>query len=79
LAKIVLLKEASQQTGLSYGELYNGVRSGKYPGYRVGTSKHGKWVTDLELLNAKIIELMNANIKEDSEPVQYGQLRRVGG
>lgn len=79
MPKIMLLRQAAEETGLSYTELYNGVRCGKYPGYQVGSSKHGKWVTDLELLNAKIIELMNANIKEDSEPVQYGQLRRVGG
>ena len=79
MPKIMLLKQAAAETGLSYGELYAGVRTGRYPGYQVGSSKHGKWVTDLDLLNKKILELMQANVKAEPEPVQYGQLRRIGG
>lgn len=77
MAKMVLLKQAAETTGLSVWELYNGAKSGKYPAMRIG-GERGKWVFDLELLEARIQELMLQNVKEEtSENVKYGCLRKI--
>jgi hypothetical protein len=73
------LDEAVKQiSGLTKHELYTGLRSGKYQGYRVG-GKRGKWIVDLDLLENRIKELMERNIKEENNISQFGQLRRVKG
>ena len=79
MAKMALLKQASEKTGLSEWELSSGARSGKYPAMRVGGIR-GRWAFDLDLLNARIEELMLLNLKEDAKEVnRYSKLRKIGG
>lgn len=77
--RITTLDEAVKKIpGITRHELYTGVRSGKYPGFRAGGSK-GKWLVDLDLLEARIKELMSQNVNDSEPEVQYGTLRRVDG
>ncbi len=79
MAKIVLLDEASQKTGLTKNDLYWGARKGLYPSMRIG-GKRGRWAFDLDLLEKRIKELMLSNIKEEFKPTEaesYGKLRRI--
>lgn len=77
MLKMATLDEAVKQIpGLTKHELYTGLKSGKYQGYRVG-GKRGKWLVDLDILENRIRELMQQNIKEEDKIIQYGQLRRV--
>ncbi len=67
------LKDAAKAVGLPEWELRTGFLSGKYPGMRVG-GPHGKIIFDIGLLNQRIGELMEANVKQqDGSPV-----RRIG-
>lgn len=80
MARIALLKQAASEVNLSEWELYNGAKSGKYPAMRAG-GERGRWIFDLDLLEARIKELMEQNMKQ--EPVQktaeYGKLRKIKG
>jgi hypothetical protein len=80
MARMATLEQAAQQIpGLSFHELYSGVRSGKYPGYRVGGAR-GKWIVNLDLLEIRIKELMEQNIKQEpAQTAEFGKLRRVQG
>ena len=74
---IMLYRQAAQEVGLTQYELYNGLRSGKYPGARTGGSK-GRWLVDTDLLRNRLSELMNSNVKqEDQEETMYGKIRKV--
>lgn len=56
--------------------LYDGCRSGSLPHYRVGN----RFIIDTDLLDQHLqSELRNSLKPEQPEPVQYGQLRKVGG
>lgn len=75
MARMALLKEASKVTGLSEWELSTGAKSGKYPAFRIG-GERGRWAFDLDMLEERIRELMQQNIKaEDNKG--YGVLHRV--
>lgn len=77
MAKMALLKQAANETGLSEWELSTGARSGKYPAMRVGSTR-GRWIFDLDLLKERIRELMEQNLKQDSSNAsQYGKLRKI--
>ena len=80
--RIMLYKDAAPLVGLSVSELYKGLRSGKWPGCQVGSSKHGKWIVDLDLIEVRMRELMEKNMKqqeETSEVVPYSKIRRISG
>ena len=79
MARVVTLEKAVEAVpGLSFHELYTGLRSGKYPGYRAGGPR-GKWIVDLDMLEARIKELMEENVKrkESQDILQYEKIRRV--
>ena len=52
-----------------------GIRSGKYPALKCGVGK-GRYVIDIDMLESRIAELMNASI-EPEPTARYGELRRV--
>lgn len=60
------LKKAAEIVGLSPWELRTGAISGKYPAMRIG-GPHGRIVFDIDMLNARIGKLMEANMK----PTEY--------
>lgn len=77
MSRRATLEQAAKETGLSFSELYSGVRSGKYPSMRLGGPR-GKWIVDLELLEARIKELMQQNVRQENEEIsQYGKLRKI--
>lgn len=80
MSRMATLEQAAEQIpGLSFHELYSGVRSGKYPGFRAGGPR-GKWIVDLDMLEARIKELMEQNMKHEPDQVmEYGKLRKVQG
>ena len=79
MLRIATLDEAVKEIpGITRHELYTGVRSGKYPGFRAGGSK-GKWLVDLDLLEARIKELMSQNISDSEPDAQHGKLRKIQG
>lgn len=67
------LKDAAKAVGLPVWELRTGFLSGKYPGMRVG-GPHGKIIFDVDLLNRRIGELMEANMKQQNG----SPMRRIG-
>lgn len=75
MSRRVKLKEAAEITGLSEWELRTGTNSGRYPAMRVGSSKSGRIIFDLDLLEKRITELMLQNVSEDTD--EYGKLRQV--
>lgn len=78
MLRMATLDEAVKQIpGLTKHELYTGLKSGKYQGYRVG-GKRGKWLVDLDLLENRIRQLMQQNIKEEGLDLKYGQIRKIG-
>lgn len=81
MARMATLENAVKEIpGLSFHELYSGLRSGKYPGFRVGGPR-GKWIVDLDLIEARIHELMEENVKTEENPevIHYGKLRKIQG
>ncbi len=77
MAKMVLLQEASNVTGLSQWELRTGALSGKYPAMRIGGSR-GKIVFDLDMLWEHIRSMMLENIKpKESEDIVINGIRVV--
>lgn len=77
--RIVLYADAIELLGgvISKTELYYGLRSHKYPGFRAGGTR-GRWLVDIDLLQARITELMQSNINDKAkEECQYGKLRRI--
>lgn len=80
MLRIATLDDAVKQIpGLTKHELYTGLRSGKYQGFRAGGNR-GKWLDDLDLLENRIKELMERNIKDETNSnQQYGHLRRISG
>lgn len=78
MARMVLLKQASQATGLSEWELRMGARAGKYPHMRVGNSNTGKLIFDLDILEAHIKQMIEGSVKQQTqEAIEYGKLRQV--
>lgn len=75
MSRRVKLKEASEITGLSEWELRTGAKSGRYPHFRVGSSKSGRIIFDIELLEKRITELMLENISNEID--EYGTLRKI--
>lgn len=58
--------------------LYDGCRSGSLPHYRVGN----RYIIDTDLLDQHLETELQKSLKEvgtEQKPVQYGQLRRIGG
>lgn len=74
--RILQYKEAASLVGLSQTELYTGLRSGKYPGYRAG-GERGRWLVDVDMLQKRIHELMKENLKEQELEIQCGKIRRI--
>lgn len=70
------IKETSKITGLSEFELRNGAKSGKYPHYRIGNSKTGRIIFDIDLLEEHIKKMMLESITS-CEAEEFGQLRKV--
>ena len=75
MSRRVTLKEAAEITGLSEWELRTGANSGRYPHFRVGSSRSGRIIFDLDLLEERIKSLMLQNVNKDSD--DYGTLRKV--
>lgn len=75
MSRRVKIKEAAEITGLSPWELRQGCISGKYPHIRVGNSRSGKIIFDLDLLEERIKDLMLQNIHKESD--NYGTIRKV--
>lgn len=81
MARTVTLEKAVEAIpGITRHELYTGLRSGKYPGFRVGGIR-GKWIIDLDMLELRIRELMTKNIRDeiDNKIGQCGQIRKISG
>lgn len=77
MGRLALLKQAAAEKGISGWELYNGAKSGKYPAMRLGGPR-GRWAFDLDLLDARIKELMEQNMKQEPQSTaEYGKLRRI--
>ena len=77
MTRVVLLKQASEITGLSTWELSTGSKSGKYPFMRIGGPR-GRIAFNLDLLESRIQELMQENIRQvQIQEPEYGQLRRI--
>jgi hypothetical protein len=72
------IKDAAVATGLSLWELRQGVKSGKYPALKIGVGK-GKYIFDYEMLEERIRDLMQMNIKKEFESNQDtgSKIRRV--
>lgn len=75
MSRRVKLKEAAEITGLSEFELRSGANSGKYPHIRVGNSRAGKIIFDLDLLEERITEMMLQNCNKESD--NYGTIRQI--
>jgi hypothetical protein len=73
------LKQAAKVTGLSAHELRTGAKSGRYPHVRVGNSKRGKILFDIDLLNAHLKKSMEESVKTDEPQKTYGELRKIHG
>lgn len=69
-------KDCAKEVGITPHEMYWGLRTGRLPGYRVGSSDRGRWYCDVELVRARINELMLSNIKDEATS-QHGSIRRV--
>jgi hypothetical protein len=77
MGKKLLIKEAAKYVGLSEWELRQGIKMGRYPAIKVGQGR-GKYIVDLELLEARIEELMLSNIRpEEKEEITYGVIRKI--
>ena len=76
MGKRVLLKEAAELCGLSQWELRTGYKSNKYPGMRIGQASSGRILFDIDMLNNRISQLMNENVKEDCAN-DYGKIRKI--
>ncbi|MDX9917061.1 MAG: hypothetical protein RBT15_03505 [Gudongella sp.] len=65
--KRVTLKQAAKALGPPFteSELRRGVNTGKYPAMRAGGPR-GKIIFDMELLENRIRELMEENLKDDT-------------
>jgi hypothetical protein len=74
----MLIKEASEKTGISGWELRRGIKCGRYPALKVGAGK-GKYILDIELLEKRINELMQMNVSTENEynHGDRGQIRRI--
>lgn len=76
MRRVVGLSDAAAYTNLSVWELRTGALAGKYPHMRVG-GERGRFVFDLDLLDAAIEQIMLKNT-QPAEPVeQYGRIRAV--
>ncbi len=73
----MLWREAAPILGMRPHELYVGLRSGKFPGYKIGGAR-GRWVVETELVKARVEELMLANVYENQQGQAQG-IRRVDG
>lgn len=70
MTRVVTLKQAVEAIpGLKFQELYSGLRSGRYPGYRVGGPR-GKWLVSLDMLEERIRELMAENLQQQKPEQQ---------
>lgn len=78
MGRRVNIKEASVAVGLSEWEIRQGIRQGRYPAMKVGTGK-GKYIIDIDLLETRIQELMQANVSDRERDNQdtYGLIRRI--
>lgn len=76
MGKKLLIKEAANYVGLSEWELRQGIKSGRYPALKVGQGR-GKYIVDIDLLEARIKELMIDNIKTTEREDDYGIIRRL--
>lgn len=77
MGKKMLIKDAAKYVGLSEWELRQGIKAGRYPAIKVGQER-GKYIVDIELLEARIEELMLSNIKtEAKEEMRYGVIRKI--
>ena len=75
IPKMVSLKEAAKETGLSERFLRNAFVAGQLVGIRSGgNSKNGKILLNLD----KLIEYLNVHTEQTEEqPVSYGVIRPV--
>ncbi|HEX9058689.1 MAG TPA: hypothetical protein VF941_00755 [Clostridia bacterium] len=73
---IMKYADAASIVGIPKTELYNGLCSGKYPGFRSGGNR-GKWLVDTDLLMQHIKDLMESNVKKPVDQPIYGTLRKV--
>jgi len=73
-----LLTDAAPAVGLTKHALYQLARAGKVPCIRIGSGR-GRYLFDLDLLEARLKELALQNLRqpEKESQVGYGQLRKV--
>lgn len=69
-------RQAAKVLGIAEGELYRGLRSGRYPGLLCG-SRRGRWVVNVEQVRARIDQLMQENIQNDEQVACAGVIRKV--
>jgi hypothetical protein len=76
MGKKLSIKDAANYVGLSEWELRQGIKSGRYPALKVGQGR-GKYIVDIDLLEARIKELMIDNIRATEREDDYGVIRRL--
>lgn len=79
MGKRVGVEAAAEATGLAKWELRQGAIAGRYPHMRVGDSKHGKIIFDLDILEEHIRNrmLQSVNSQGGESHDGYGKLRKV--
>jgi hypothetical protein len=65
MARMISIKQAAKETGLTESEIRTGIHSRKYPAIRVGTSGKGKFMLDAEELESVLKRLALSNIKSN--------------
>lgn len=76
--KMLTVKQAALETGLSEYELRQGIKSGKYPCYRVG-AKGGKYLISLEILSETIRNGHFEFQTNCSQQIGINKIRQVKG
>ena len=67
MKKMISIKEASKQSGLSEWELKRGIHAGEYPHIRIGEGR-GKYLLDMDMLQETLQRKLQQSI--NNEPKQ---------
>lgn len=73
---MLTIKQAALETGLSEHELRQGIKSGKYPYYRVG-AKGGKYLISLEILKETISKGHFKNQNINNQQLDTSKIRQI--
>lgn len=69
-------RAAAKELGIAEGELYRGLRSGRYPGLLCG-SRRGRWIVDVNKVRVRIDQLMQENIRDQEFEMTARGIRKV--